>query len=435
VTRLYAFSLAHPTAPVEVREAVAASGERLLGQLQAIKEQGTVQEALILSTCNRHELYVAADGPAACEALLPLTFSGHPAAAAYLSRREGDDAVRHLFRVAASLESQIVGEAQILGQVKEAFALANAQGTIGPLLQRVVPRALAAAKRVRTETRIGENAASVASVAVDLAGHIFADLRSQPVLIVGAGKMAELMARHLLAAQVQKLWIVNRTRARAEELAARLGGTAHDFGELESLLQRAAVVLCSTGANEPVLRRDLLFRIMKARRGRWLFLIDIAVPRDIEPAVGDLENVYLYDIDALEAVVEKNRGERQQEAAAAARILDEELQRFARSERTQGLVPTIRLLRERSHRVAQREVERLLPRLSGASERDRQLIGQMAEAIVNKLLHGPLTALKRDAGNEEGQPLRSLEEAVRLLWTLDEEPAAEAEPRRTEEGK
>jgi glutamyl-tRNA reductase len=295
-----------------------------------------------------------------------------------------------------------------------------------------VTKSFAVAKRVRSETAIGKNSASVASVAVNLASHIFGPLKGHPVLIVGAGKMAELAARHLREAQVEQIWVVNRTRARADALAERLGGIAYDWDQLESLLTRAAVVLCSTGAKEPVIRYDMVARAMKARRGRWLFLVDIALPRDVDPRAAELGNVYLYDIDALQQVVADNLKERQKEAEAAERIVGEELSRFVEGERTQGVVPTIKLLRELCQEVARKEAERVLPRLQGVTERDQKLIHQMAEAIVNKLLHGPLTALKRDAA-QGGGPMRDLSEAVQKLWSLSEGSGADSGPARVPE--
>lgn len=439
MTRLAIIGLSHHTAPVEVREGVALTGDALRAELARLSAAG--QEAMVVSTCNRFELYAAvpdADGAddRALERVEALLLTRAPQARPYLYRLAGEAALRHLLRVASSLDSLVVGEPQILGQVKDAFEAAQAVGCAGPYLSRLLPRAFAVAKRVRSQTAIGRNSASVASVAVALAGSVFGSLRGHPVLVVGAGKMAELAARHLMQAEVTDLRVVNRTRARADALAQKLGGTAHDFWELEAQLCQAAVVLCSTGAQEPVLRHDLVARAMKARRGRWLLLLDIAVPRDVDPKVAELENVYLYDIDALQAVLANNLKERQREAEAAERIVAEELRELLQGERALGVVPTIKLLRERAQEAARKEVERTLPRLSaGVTEKDRQLVAQMADAIVNKLLHGPLTALKKDAaaaagpggGIEEGAlPPGSLVAAVRALWSLSPRDEAEA---------
>jgi glutamyl-tRNA reductase len=428
VTRLLVIGVSHRTAPLSVRESLAVSGDALSARLAAMLP--LCSEAMVVSTCNRHEWYVALPEGAPSGPLEDALCAGHPQVRGHLYRHEGDAAVRHLFRVAASLDSMVLGEPQILGQVKEAYAAAGGAGAVGPLLQRAVTRSFAVAKRVRSETRIGENSASVASVAVDLASHIFGGLAGHPVLVIGAGKMAELAARHLQRAQAASIWVVNRTRKRADELAARLHGVAYDYGEMEALLSRADVVLSSTGAQEPVVRHDLVARVMRARRGRWLLLLDIAVPRDIEARVGELENVYLYDMDALQEVVADNLAERRREAEAAEAIVRDEVRRFLQGERTQGVAPTIKALREQAQRVAQEEVARLLPRLQGATERDRQLVASMAEALVNKLLHGPLTALKKDAAADGQRPLRDLEESTRVLFGLDEGPrqARQKEP-------
>lgn len=420
MSRLFVIGLSHRTAPVDVREALAKSDDGLRQQLRAAAE--LCGEAMVVSTCNRYELYgrLPDEGGEQLLAGVESLFTrAHDDAREHLYRLHGEPAIRHLFRVASSLDSMVVGEPQILGQVKQAFQLAQSVGTIGTTLGVALPHAFLVAKRVRTETAIGTNSASVASVAVSLASQIFGQLRGHPVLLCGAGKMAELCARHLREASADQFLVVNRTRARAEELAGRLHGTAHDFSELEALLGRAAVVLCSTGSREPVLRADMLARVMKARKGRWLLLIDIAVPRDVEPQVGELDNVYLYDIDALQAVVAGNLSERQREAAAAEQIISGELSRFVSRQREGGVVPVIKALRTYAQGVAQAEVARLTPRLGALGERERKLVQQLADGIVNKLLHAPLTALKRAAAEPDGPLAADLQGAVRSLWPLD----------------
>ena len=416
---MFVIGLSHRTAPVDVREALAVGDEALQEQLRAAA--ALCGEAMVLSTCNRYELYGRLpDGDSHQEFLAgveSLFTRAHSAARDHLYRLHGEPAIRHLFRVASSLDSMVLGEPQILGQVKQSFQLAQSAGTIGSTLGAALPHAFLVAKRVRTETAIGVNSASVASVAVSLASQIFGQLRGHPVLLVGAGKMAELCARHLREASADQFLVVNRTRARADELAARLSGTSHDWSELEALLGRAAVVLCSTGSRDPVLRAELIARVMKARRGRWLLLIDIAVPRDVEPQVGQLDNVYLYDIDALQAVVTDNLSERQREATAAEQIIAGELSRFAAREREGGVVPVIKALRAYAQGVAQAEVARVTPRLGGLGDRERKLVQQLADGIVNKLLHGPLTALKRSAA--EPEPAGDLLGAIRTLWPLE----------------
>jgi len=424
MSQLFVIGLSHRTAPVEIREALAQGVDDALRLRQLRAAAALCGEAMLISTCNRVELYGALprlraaerEALARLEQLSALLVEPQPAAGKHLYQLAGEEALRHLFRVTSSLDSMVVGEPQILGQVKSAYRTASSAGTIGTVLNAAVPRAFAVAKRVRTETAIGQSAASVASVAVELAQQVFGELRGQPVLLVGAGKMAELCARHLREAGATDFLIVNRTLQRASDLAGRLGGSAHELSELEPLLGRAAVAICSTGAQQPLLRAELVARVMKARRGRWLLLIDIAVPRDIEPQVAKLDNVYLYDIDALSAVVSGNLNDRQRAAATAEAIVKEELQRTVNRSRSADVVPVIQALRERAQGIAQAEVAKVLPRLSGLDERERQLISGLADAVVNKLLHGPLTALKQGAAEPGGGA--GLAEAIRRLWAL-----------------
>ncbi len=407
--------LSHKTAPIEVRERVAFAEDALAAALKQLVGVPGIGEAMIVSTCNRVELYAGVDDADALEALrrflidersLPSSLHAH------LYAHDGHEALRHLFRVAASLDSMVVGESQILGQVKDAYAAALDAGTLGPVLQRAVPRAFALAKRVRTETDVANGSASIASAAVDLAAQIFGDLAGRHVLVVGAGKMGDLSARHLKAAGIGELSVVNRTESRAVELAAKLGGRAAPWDDLDRLLTKVDIVLCSTGATEPVLRRDRVARAMRARKGRWLFFIDIAVPRDVEPDVGSVENVYLYDVDALERVVAQNRAARASEADEAEAMVDAELKRHHEHELSLGAVPTIKLLRARFLEVALAEVERTAARVG---DKDRAAMQAMAEAIVNKLLHVPLTKLKKEAAERPESELPAL---VRALFDL-----------------
>jgi glutamyl-tRNA reductase len=420
VASLCVLGLSHRTAPIDVREKMAVPSDLLEETLRRLVALPGVSEAMIVSTCNRVEVYAAIERPDASELLRRTMVEGRAlpqGLRAHLYWHEGQAALRHLFRVVSSLDSMVVGESQILGQVKDAFALAVDIGTVGALLQRCLPRAFSIAKRVRSETDIARSSASVASAAVDLAAQIFGELRGRRVLVVGAGKMGDLSARHLRAAGVERLCVVNRTRARADELAARLDGTAYEWDELDRLLTEVDIVLCSTGASEPVLRRERIGRAMRSRRGRWLFLIDIAVPRDVEPEVGRIENVYLYDVDALDKVVRANMEGRVREADKASKLVEDELVRFHASERTQGVVPTIKALRARFHEVALAEVERMLSRLESKSDKDHELVRHLAEAIANKLLHEPTTALKREAAEADAA---ALVDAVARLYKLPE---------------
>ena len=416
--KLGVVGLSHRTAPVDVRERVAFAEEQLAAALHAMTQVDGIGEAMIVSTCNRVEIYAGVDGPAALESLRREMIDGRAlpsSLAAHLYAHEGETALRHLFRVAASLDSMVVGESQILGQVKQAYAWAQDAGTLGPILQRAVPRAFALAKRVRTETDVARNSASVASAAVDLAQQIFGDLKGKHVLVVGAGKMGDLSARHLKAAGIGTLSVVNRSPQKALELAERLGGQAAPWEELDKLLQKVDIVICSTGAQEPVILRDRVERTMKARRGRWLFFIDVAVPRDVDPEVGRVENVYLYDVDALENIVAQHRAARAKEAEEAEAMVEEELKRYAEHEGSLGVVPTIKLLRGRFTDIARAEIERTMPKLGALGDRDRAAVQQMADAIINKLLHGPLTKLKEEARQ---RPDSELAATVRALFDL-----------------
>ncbi len=466
--RLFVIGMSHRTAPLDVREQLALPEDEVRKQLQQVAALSG-GEALLLSTCNRVELYAAlpetlSAPPAAAEGELraqlqpfeDVLLASAPTARKYLYHHVGEPALRHLFRVASSLDSLVVGEPQILGQVKAAYRLAQTVGTLSPgrgagggegPLSALLPRAFAVAKRVRSETQIGRAAASVASVGVELATQVFGELRGHPVLLVGAGKMAELCARHLREAGADTLLIANRTRRRAEELASRLSGSAHELSELESLLSRAAVVVCSAGAPQPLIHSELVQRVMRARRGRWLLFIDIAVPRDVEPAVGGLDNVYLYDIDALSDVAAGNRAERERAAQQAEAIIESELLRARERQATADVTPVIKALRKKAEGIAHSELARVLPRLSGLSERDRALVSGLADAVVNKLLHEPLTALKRSAAaaaqrgeaRGDGRPGERVEAArgpdllaaVQQLWSLTqsagpEDPADDA---------
>jgi glutamyl-tRNA reductase len=429
VASLCVLGLSHRTAPIDVREKMAVASDLMEETLRRLVALPGVPEAMIVSTCNRVEVYAAIDRPEAVELLRRTMIEGRALPQdlrAHLYCHEGQAALRHLFRVVSSLDSMVVGESQILGQVKDAFALAVELGVVGALLQRCLPRAFQIAKRVRSETDVARSSASIASAAVDLAAQIFGDLKGRAVLVLGAGKMGDLSARHLRSAGVDRLCVVNRTRARADELAGRLGGTAYEWDALDRLLTEVDIVLCSTGASEPVLRKDRIARAMRGRRGRWLFLIDIAVPRDVEPEVGNIESVYLYDVDALDRIVRSNMEGRAREADKAEALVAAELQRFHAAERTQGVVPTIKALRARFHDVALAEVERVAGRLDSKSDKDHALLKQLAEAIANKLLHEPTTALKREAAEADAA---TLVEAVTRLYRLPESPeSASTEP-------
>lgn len=434
---LVVVGLSYRTAPLDVREKLAFPEDAIAGALRDLNTLPCIGEALIVSTCNRVELYaatragvgLATSSTAAAGELRSFLATSRGVAAerisAHLYDRSGPAAVKHIFRVASSLDSLVVGESQILGQLKNAYGLATQHGCVGPLLGRCLERAFGVAKRVRTETEIARGSANVSSVAVELAKKIFGDLAGRLVLVVGAGKMSDLAARHLRADGAAEILVTNRSPERAEELARKVDGQARPFAELEQLLGLADIVISSTGSRDPVIGRDLMKRVVKARRHRPIFLIDIAVPRDVEPEVAKLDGVYLFDIDDLERVVAENLKERHKEADAAERIVEAEAAQFLAWLRAQGVVPTIKELRERFGQVARGEVERTLASIGGQlDERGQKSVRAMADAIVNKLLHTPLTTLKQGDAEEA----EALVAATRRLFALPDEAAAAAAP-------
>jgi len=430
VSHVIVVGLSHHTAPVEVRERIALSPEAYAGALERLKASAEVKESVVLSTCNRTELFAVTEsyhgGSVVLESALRALDEASPVAAgarraviedAHLYRLEGAAAARHLFRVATSLDALVVGEPQVLGQVKDAFRIAGEQAAIGPVLDRLFRQGLEVGKRVRTETEIGAYAVSVSYAAVELARKIFGPLEGHSALIIGAGETGELTMKHLKNAGVGTVWVANRTAAAAEALAESLGGRPIGLDRMEPALAEVDIVIAQTGASEPVLRRATVERAMKERRGRPLFLIDIAVPRDIEAGCGAVYNVFLYDIDDLGRVVAGNRERRAAEAERALEIVNEEVARFTRWFEGLDAVPTVVALRERFEAVRRDETEHTLAKLAHLSERDKKLVEQFGTTLVNKLLHGPTAQLRHLGGGERSVALAS---AVRYLFRLDE---------------
>jgi len=391
--------LSHKQAPIAVRERLAVPKDELPARLDALRSIAGVREAMLVSTCNRIEIFAVAEG---ANAGAELAASLGPLASPHAVVRNGDEAVRHLFRVAASLDSMVIGEAQILGQVKEAAALAKSTGAAGPLLDRALSRAVAAARRVRTETAIGRGAVSLSSVAVELARKVLGDLAGRTALLIGAGEMATLAARELQGAGVRELLVANRSMAHAAELARQIGGVAVSLQDLPALLERADVAVTSTGSIEPVVTRAMMAQAVKARRFRPVFLIDLAVPRNVEPSANEVENVYVYDLDDLERVAAQNRDLRGGELGRAEAIVEEELRTFLAAQRERSGVPVLARLRQRAQSIAEGEVERALATLGPLSDRQAKSVRAMAAAIVNKLLHAPTQRLRDEAGGPLG---------------------------------
>jgi glutamyl-tRNA reductase len=409
----------HRTAPVSVREKLAFNEEALPEALADLQRRSGLRESLILSTCNRVEVAVAAeDDVDAVERVEEFLAQWRQVDRQWLQPHlyafEGRDAVRHLFRVAASLDSMVVGEPQILGQLKSAYLIAKAHGAVGSYLETVLSRAFSVAKRVRAETEIGARAVSVSYAAVELAREIFGSLSGRTVLLLGAGKMSELAARHLKRSGASIL-VANRTPLRAEQAAQLVGGEAIAWAELPAALPRADIVITSTGASEFILTAEMVRRAMEARRNRPMFLIDIAVPRNIAPEVNELDGVFLYDIDDLQRVVENNLKLRLGEAELADRIVSEEVERLESWLRLRQLGPIIARLQEQLEEMRMRELERMRARLGALTPEQQEAIEALTRSLINKIAHGPITELKRSAESPEHA---SVAEAIRRMFGL-----------------
>lgn len=402
---LVATGLNHTTAPVALRETVSLDGDECVRRLEGMLAGG-VQEGAILSTCNRTEIYVVASTFDAArsasfsffERLAPLSLRS--AVAHSLYSFEGEAAARHLFTVAGGLDSLVIGEAQVLGQVRDALKRAARAGAAGAFITNLFNQAIRAGKRVRTETPIGHGAASVSHAAVQLAREHFADLSQTAVLLVGAGEMAELAARNLMTHGVGRLLVANRTQARSELLARSIGGEAVPLDEVDALLAEVDVVIASTGSKHPVITEAAVERAMRQRGKRPLFLIDIAVPRDVEPGVQSIDGVALYNVDDLHSVVEGNLAERREHLPKARAIVEEEVARFEGWMKERKAAPVIAALHSSVRQTVDRELERTLRRLAHLSEREKELIRSLAHGIAGKLLHAPTLKLK--AAVDEG---------------------------------
>jgi glutamyl-tRNA reductase len=425
VTEILALGVSHKTAPLELRERVALTEGRAAGVLRELVSAPEVQEAVAISTCNRTELYLAAPDPVGAESLAlgvlareagtpPTELVGH------LYSMRGAEAAMHAFRVTAGLDSMILGEAEVQGQVKRAYELALVEGATGPILNRLFRGALAAGKRARSETAITEHGVSVPSVAVQLAQRTLGDLSSRLVVVVGAGETAELTARALAARGVEPAFIANRRYDRAIGLAQRFGGRAIRFEELPEHLERADIVVASTASPHHVIEREELGEVMRARRGRPVLLIDLAVPRDIHPDCRDVEGVALHDMDDLQTLVERNASGREAEARRAETILRGELARFERWLGSQDVVPTVAALRARADEIVSRVLTENESRWESLSEGDRERMRAMARAIASRLLHEPTLRLKRASGDDDAYLFVS---ALRELFGLDAESA------------
>ncbi len=396
---LLLLGVSHKTAPVDVRERLDLSSRGLDRALEALGRRPAHAESVVLSTCNRAELYVACEDPAAArEALLGFLseFNEIPvdAITPHLYDRIDADAVRHLFRVAAGLDSLVVGEPQILGQVKDAYGTASGLHCSGPLLNKLFHSSFNVGKRVRTETALGEGAVSVSFAAVQLARKIFGALKGRRVLVIGAGEMGKLTALHLKAQGIERIAITSRTLAHAEDLATEIDGTALPWDQILPALRESDIVITSTGSHLPILTRAQIASIAGSTRKEPLFIIDIAVPRDVEPSAGDLEQVFLYNIDDLQAIVQENLSRRGAEMTKAEAIVDDEVGRFMTWQRSRSAIPTVVALRQRFESIRRSELQRLDGKIAALPPEARARVDEITRLIVEKLLLSPTEQLK-----------------------------------------
>lgn len=432
--QLLVLGLSHKTAPVQIREHFAIPEDRLGATAQAAREAGAT-ESFVVSTCNRVELYATFEGTEAPTAALTDMFARVGNARLRVLQRHlythlDEAAVAHLFRVAASLDSLVVGEPQILGQLKTAFDQSRTAGLTGPALNRAIERAFAVAKRVRTETGIGRSVVSISSVAVDLARQIFADLDNNTAVLIGAGKMGELAARHLCQAGVRELLVANRTLERAQKVAHALGGHPRELDELPRLLVEADIVITSTAARGYLIDRKMMKKALRLRKYRPIFFIDIAVPRNVDPAINGLENVYVYDVDDLTGIADENLAGRRREAEHAERIVADEAHRFVRELAGLRVKPTIIALRRKAEEAKAFELHRARRRLGTLSEKQQQAVEILADGLVNKLLHDVTVALRHAAGGERVDEIVDLVQLLYALDATDTHEHAQSRPRR-----
>lgn len=431
--------LNHKTAPVEVRERLAFTDEACAEGLRALVDGEIVREGLIVSTCNRVEVLTATGTEQTSDSMARIiNFLSHvrslPAESfsSHLYHHEDDAAVRHVFRVASSLDSMVVGEPQVLGQVRRAYSLAVTAGTTGRVLNRLVHQALRVAKRVRTETGIAASAVSISYMAVELGRKIFGSLAGRTVLLIGAGEMAELSAHHLVNAGVARVLIANRTDETARGLAAEFGGEAIDYARLPKHLGEADIVICSTGAKDYVVTPQIAREALEHRRNRPAFFIDISVPRNVDPLVGEIPNLFVFDIDDLESVVASNIREREREAERAELIVESEVMQFQQSLRAASIGPTLGALRRKFQDVARSELARQRQRLGPLSPEQERAIEALLLSTVNKISHPIIHHLRRSYDTGEDDAMRAWREVFSLETGDDgsafDEEQIESEP-------
>jgi glutamyl-tRNA reductase len=412
----------HKTTPVEIREKLAFTKGKIEESVDRLFNFPDIIEHTILSTCNRVEIYARANcQDSAIKAIKQFICDYHEVSPVELEDHfysyRNEEAVEHLFRVSSSLDSMILGEAQILGQVKDAYSLAKDLRSTGLVLNQLFEKAFSIAKKVREETGIAERSVSISSAAVELAQKIFDDLENRTVMLVGTGEMAELAAKHLISYGVKTVYVTSRTYDRAANLARTLNGSALDFEAFKNELHRADIVITSTSASNFIIKKEMVEKAIHKRKNKPIFFIDIAVPRDIEPDINDLENIYLYDIDDLHVVVSANMKEREKEADNAMNFISQEVTKFNNWVGTLDAVPTIVEIRKKAENIRMQEIEKTLKKISYLSEDDKKLLRQMSSSIVNKILHKPTIKLKQKTQSEDGHVYLK---AIRHLFHLDD---------------
>lgn len=433
MNHIVSIGTSHHIAPIEFREKLAFSEEQLIESLHSLRESYQVQEAVILSTCNRVEVYAVANSRRAAETpgktLMEFLSNLHRVGVDTLKKwsylHHGLETIRHLFRVTASLDSMVVGESQIVGQVKEAYDISCSAGGAGVILNRLFTKAFSVGKRIRSETTIAAGAVSISYAAVELAKKIFNTLENKTVAIIGAGEMSELTAKHLVANGVSKVIVANRTYERAVKIADKFKGTPFAYeNDLEFLID-ADIVISSTNASDYLIKRKPLADIMRKRKHRYMFLIDIAVPRDIDPDVSKIDHAFLYNIDDLEAVVASNLKDRQQEAVRAEQIVSEEARRFHDQLQILEVNPTIKALHQHFQQIAESELQSCIDKTT-LSDTQEAAVASMTQALVKKLLHHPVENLRNavnDGNADHGQYVNALQE----LFALDNKDDKEQE--------
>ena len=412
----------HKTTPVEIREKLAFTKGKIEESVDRLFDFPDIVEHTILSTCNRVEIYARASSQdSAINSIKQFICEFHELSLIELEEHFysyiNEEAVEHLFRVSSSLDSMVLGEAQILGQVKDAYSLAKNLRSTGVILNQLFEKAFTIAKKVREETGIAERSVSISSAAVELAQKIFDDLENHTVMLVGTGEMAELAAKHLISYGVKTVYVTSRTYERAANLARALNGSALDFESFKHELYRADIVITSTSAPNFIIKKDFVEKAIQERKNKPIFFIDISVPRDIEPDINDLENVYLYDIDDLHVVVSANMKEREKEAQNAMHFISQEVTKFNNWLGALDAIPTIVEIRNRVENIRRQEVEKTLKKIPNLSENDKEVLRHMSSSIVNKILHKPTIKLKQQTQSEDGQIYLK---AIRHLFHLDD---------------